>query len=975
MMTSPIERFVSDLKRAPRIGERVVHHEQLEARPPSFADLERSLPPELNELLRARGIERLYSHQAEALDRVRRGRHTVVATPTASGKSLVYFLPVLESFRIDPRSTSLLLFPLKALARDQLRTLNELVSPWPEADRPAAAVFDGDTPSRERMRLKKALPNILLTNPEMLHLSILPGFEPWLEFLGRLEYVVVDEVHTCRGVMGSNMAWVFRRLQRICRYAGSDPTFVFCSATVGNPGSLASQLTGLEVGEVTETGSPQGARNVVFLNPLEGAAQSALLLLQSALSRELRTIVYTQSRKMTELLSIWAGRRCRRQAGRISAYRSGFLPEERRSIEAKLSRGDLLAVISTSALELGIDIGSLDLCILVGYPGSVMATWQRGGRVGRSRQDSAIVLVGHEDNLDQYFMHNPEQFFRLPPEDAVINPFNPVLLSRHLQCAAADLPLNLEEPLLQDQRLQAAIAELESESLLQRSAGGKRFFATRRGVHREVNLRGSGRTLNIMDTASGRSIGSVDVYRAMHETHPGAVYLHRGKTYVIEDLQLEHNTVLASQREVDYFTRARSDKETEILSRESCRLAGSVQVSLGRLRITETITGFERRRVKGQKLLAVEPLELDPLVFETEGIWLEIPEALQRELESRRMHFMGGIHALEHAMIGIMPLVILTDRNDLGGISQPWQPQLECAAVFVFDAVPGGVGLSRQAFRRAEELLERSRDAVGSCPCELGCPGCVHSPKCGSGNRPLDKGAAVLLLERLLHGKEPDRPVRPIVDVEQRPEGLSPGGRGPEMPGAPRTHGQRRTSRTGPQVRYGVVDVETKRSASEVGGWGKAKYMGVSLAVLYDSRSGSFRTYTETEVGLLVREMQTLDLVVGFNLLGFDYQVLSAYYQADWHGLPSLDILQEVRRRLGYRLSLDHLASATLGAGKGGNGLQALTWYRSGQMDKLAEYCRRDVALTRDLYRFGRDNGYLLFTNKAKALVRLSVDW
>jgi DEAD/DEAH box helicase domain-containing protein len=964
-MTSPIERFVQDLKRAPRLGERVVHHESLQARPPSFAEQNRPLPESLQALLRGQGIEQLYSHQAQAIDRVRSGRHTVVATPTASGKSLVYCLPVLESFLQDPGSSSLFLFPLKALARDQLRTLTELVGPWPEADRPSMAVFDGDTPSRERTRIRKQPPNILLTNPEMLHLSILPGFEPWQEFLRRLKYVVVDEVHTCRGVMGSNMAWVFRRLLRICRYIGADPTFIFCSATVGNPGWLASELTGLEVEAVTETGSPQGARNVVFINPLDGAAQSALLLLQSALTRGLRTIVYTQSRKMTELLAMWAAKRCRKQAGRISAYRSGFLPEERRTIEAKLSRGDLLAVISTSALELGIDIGSLDLCILVGYPGSVMATWQRGGRVGRSQQDSAVVLVGHEDNLDQYFMHHPEQFFRLPPEDAVINPFNPVLLSRHLQCAAADLPLDRDEPLLADSRVSSSVDRLYEQSLLLGSAGGGRYYAASKDVHRQVNLRGTGRSLQIMDQSSGKSIGSVDYYRALHETHPGAVYLHRGRTYLIEELQLENNTVLASEREVDYFTRVRSDKQTEVLSREAWRMAGGVRVSLGRLRITERITGFERRRVRGRKLLSVEPLDIDPLIFETEGIWLDIPEALHREAEERMMHFMGGIHALEHAMIGIMPLVILTDRSDLGGISQPWQPQLGSAAVFVFDSVPGGVGLSRQAYLRAEELLQRTREAVTSCDCELGCPACVHSPKCGSGNRPLDKKAAVMLLDRLLAEETAElaggpAPIEEAASAVPEPDPEP----GPAI----------RTSRSRPG-NFGVLDVETKRSASQVGGWSKAERMGLSLGVLYDSSSDSFEVYTEDQVEALVDRLQRLDLVVGFNLLGFDYKVLSAYNQLDWSGLPTLDLLLEVRKRLGYRLSLDHLASATLGAAKGGSGLQALTWYQRGEMDKLAEYCRQDVALTRDLYLFGRDEGYLLFTNKAKELVRISVDW
>jgi DEAD/DEAH box helicase domain-containing protein len=912
------------------------------------------------------GISGLYAHQSRAIDRIRNREHTVVATPTASGKSLIYNLPVLERILHNPQSKSLYLFPLKALGQDQLRVLEQdIIRRIPDLD-VRGAIYDGDTPTRMRSRIKAHPPHILLSNPEMLHLGILPYHQQWHSFLSDLDFVVVDEVHTYRGVMGANMAWVFRRLQRICGFYGASPTFVFSSATVGNPGELTRNLTGLNTAAITENGAPQGPKHIIFLNPaLEGAARSALLLLQAALARNLRTIVYCQSRKMTELIAMWTSQRMASYAPYISAYRSGFLPEERREIEAKLSRGDLLAVISTSALELGIDIGELDLCLLVGYPGSVMATWQRGGRVGRQQQESAVVLIGHEDSLDQYFMHHPQEFFRLEPETAVVNPHNPVIMKRHLQCAAADLPLRAEESLLQPQEAKQAVQELLDSGELLRSAGGEELHAANSRIHQEVNLRGAGHTLSIEDVSRQRSIGQIDLYRAYHETHPGAVYLHRGRTYLVEDLDLENRRVLSRPAKTSYFTRVRTDKHTDILSVEQQQRMGDVLISRGRLRVTDSVTGFERRRVKGQTLITVVPLDLPPLTFETEGMWIEIPPRIKDRIETARLHFMGGLHALEHVLIATMPLLVLTDRNDLGGIAQPAHPQLRSGAVFIFDGIPGGVGLTRQAFERARRLLQQGLQALASCGCMSGCPLCVHSPKCGSGNRPLDKAAARGMLEEILQLpaalQKPAQaaPVRPAASPQRQ-----------SRPGSARP-----AASQGNGVRYGVLDLETQLSAEEVGGWHNAELMKISCAVLFDSREEEYLCFAEEEVEGLIERLQQLDLVVGFNIKRFDYKVLQGYSHAALAELPTLDLLQEVHRRLGYRLSLNQLARSTLGEPKSGNGMQALTWWRRGEIDKIKAYCRDDVRITRELYRFGRQNGYLLFTNKAKKLVRLEVDW
>ncbi len=956
---SPVEDYLRCLRQDHRLKHLVAEHRLMPGRQAAHADPVRPWPPAIARLLEAAGIDRLYSHQARAADLLRSGRHVVVATPTASGKTLISNLPVLERFLRDPDAKALSVFPLKALAQDQLRGFEQLTAPWPKSGRPQAAIYDGDTTSHFRRKIRDNPPAVLMTNPEMLHLSLLAHHERWTTFIAGLSFVVVDEVHTYRGILGSHMAQVFRRLLRVCARLGVSPTFVFCSATVGNPGELARQLTGLTAETVVESGSPQGPRHVVFLNPQEGEhgpAQAALLLLQSALRRNLRTIVYTQSRKLTELLSLWANERLKEYAGRISAYRAGFLPEERREIEARMTSGELLAVVSTSALELGIDIGALDLCILVGYPGTVMATLQRGGRVGRSLRESAVVLVAGEDALDQYFMRHPEDFFQRPPEQAVLNPDNPVLLARHLECAAAELPLRQGEPWLSDPAVSRCVQELEQSGTLLRSADGSTLYAARKQPHRDLSLRGTGRTLTIRLAGTDQPVGEVDEHRAYKETHPGAVYLHRGDTYVVEELDLQTRAVLAAPKKVDYFTRTRGNKDTEILEIHASRTVWGANIHLGRLRVTEQITGYEKRRVQGNRLMNIVPLDLPPLTFETQGLWLEIPKEVEDETYGRFLDFRGGIHALEHAAIGILPLLVMTDRNDLGGMSVPLHPQTSSAAVFIYDAAPGGVGLSSQAFHKAEELLKSTLAAIRDCGCESGCPSCVHSPKCGSGNRPIDKAAALTILETLR-----DMPAgRPPTVPPPRPEPAS-------APAVLRS--------AGPVRRYGVLDVETRRSAEECGGWQNCAAMGVSVAVLYDSMDDACRAFSQDELPGLFERLRELALLIGFNIRRFDCAVLQPFARYDLHSLTLLDLLEEVRARLGIRLSLEHLARETLNAAKSATGLQALEWWKEGRIDEIARYCEQDVLLTRDLYLHGRDKGYLLYKARKTHLVRIPANW
>ena len=957
-----VAEYVAALKGSPRFGSQVVHHEQLAAREPVFAEPEIGLPAALRTALAGLGIDRLYRHQAEALDLVRRGNHVMVATPTASGKSLIYNLPVFEQLLASDTARALYLFPLKALAQDQFQAVNRLAAGLPDGPPGGtlAAIYDGDTSAYKRRKFREMPPRILITNPDMLHLSMLGYHERWGDFLAGLTHVIIDEVHTYRGVFGSHMAWVIRRLERLCRHYGSRPRFIMTSATVGNPAELAAQLLGQPAAVVVDTGAPRAGRDFLFLNPMESAAHVACQMLEAAMARQLRTIVYTQSRMMTELISIWTRARLGEAANKLSAYRAGFLPEERREIEAGLTGGDLLGVIATSALELGIDIGALDICILVGYPGTVMATWQRSGRVGRGGRRSLTVLLGREDSLDQHFMRNPADFFNRGVEAVVLNPANRRIMGQHLVCAAAELPLAFDEPLLQGEGVREAVDEAVETTELLVAGDGERIYGSRKYPHRHIDLRGSGRGLTIR--AGGRAagdhtvIGEIDGYRCQRECHPGAVYLHRGQSWLVTDLDLHGREVIAMRKKVPYFTRAMGTKETEILHTHATRRLRNFTVSFGTLRITDTVTGYQKRLTAGQKLIATVPLDLPPLVFETEGLWLHIPLDLQAEIETARLHFMGGIHALEHAAIGVFPLLVLCDRNDIGGIAQPAHPQLSTAAVFIYDGQAGGVGLSRKAFDEVEELLATSRRTIVSCPCELGCPSCIHSPKCGSGNRPMDKEAAVRLLDGLLSpaghraGRRQRDKETPVVPAT--------------VAAAPAVHSP---------LRYGVFDLETQLSADEVGGWHRAERMKISVAVLYDSADDRFHTYPEEDIQALVSHLGDLDLVVGFNNKRFDNQVLSAYTDADLNRLPTLDILEEVYRRLSYRLSLDRLALHTLGVSKTGNGLQALKWFKEGKMAELSHYCRKDVEITRDLYLFGLRNRYLLFGNKAGKVVRLPV--
>ncbi|MBM9535726.1 DEAD/DEAH box helicase [Desulfobulbus alkaliphilus] len=957
-----VAEYIAALNTSGKFGPQVAAQRTYAAttattRPPDL------LAPALRQLLHSAGFADLYRHQHEALSHIRAGKHVVVATPTASGKSLIYILPVFEAIGEDETAHALFLFPLKALAQDQLKTIEKLWALLPDTfrrNREPAALYDGDTSAYRRTKIRTQPPPVLITNPDMLHLSLLPNHDRWQHVFRGLRYVIIDEVHTYRGVFGSHVAWVMRRLQRICSLYGARPTFILASATIGNPGDHARRLLNVPVTTIHSSGAGTAARNVLLLNPIDSAAASATQLLEAAVHRGLRTIVYCQSRKMTELITIWTDQRLKKLKGRIASYRSGFLPEERRGIEKRLASGELLGVISTSALELGIDIGNLDICLLVGYPGSIMATWQRAGRVGRQQRESLVVLIGHEDALDQYFMRHPEDFFNRTAEPVTMNPANPHIAGPHLVCAAAEHPLTINDPLVQSVEQTSLLSELASKGQLLQSAGGDTWFAARRYPQRQISLRGGGDTYSILAQPQRILLGNIDGSRAIRECHPGAIYLHMARTYHVDKLDFDSREVLVSAVNPPYFTRVLSEKTTEILQVLHTTRHGASQVHYGDLRVTEQITGYQTVATRGQRVISRTPLDMPPRIFTTNGFWIEIPDWIRDQVASKQLHFMGGIHAIEHALIGLMPLLVLCDRNDLGGIAHPWHHQTGGAAIFVYDGYAGGMGLTEQAFATIDQLLTQTGEAIAACPCQLGCPSCIHSPKCGSGNRPIDKEAARYILEQLISSPEQrlDWPeIRPKVNILARtPEKQAP------------------AHFLLPQ-RFGVFDVETQKSAQEVGGWHRAHLMRISVAVLYENDRQHFTAYTEKNIHGFIERLFALDLVVGFNNKRFDNKVLSTYTDRDLAALPAFDILEAITNQLGYRLSLDRLAEHTLQKRKEGDGLLALRWFREGRLDKLTEYCRTDVAFTRDLLLFGLRQGYLLFRNKAGQTVRLPVDF
>jgi DEAD/DEAH box helicase domain-containing protein len=750
-----IPDFLEELGNEQRFRHQLAEHRYIPPVEPGHRVLD--LPGNLEDVFRNQGIGRFWSHQVEAIDLVRQGENVVVMTPTASGKSLIYNVPVVEAVMADPGTKALYLFPLKGLEQDQVKNLNDLFfalgrgpgapsSPSRIRLEPAE-VYDGDTTPYRRKKIREHLPHVIFTNPDMLHLAINPFHAKWEAFFRGLKYIVVDEIHSYRGVFGSHVAHVFRRLRRICAHWGSTPQFIACSATIANPLELAEGLVGLPFRTVLESGAPRSGKHFLFLNPPESPYTEATWLFIQCLKAGLKTIVFTRARKITELIYRWTVEREPGLAGKISPYRAGFLPKERREIEQRLFRGDLLGVVSTSALELGVDIGGLDACILVGYPGSVSSTWQRAGRVGRHGQESAIFMIGMQDALDQYFMRHPDAFFERSHEAAVIDPGNTAILKKHLPCAAAEFPLRNSDAVYDMQLLRPVIDAGVAEGLLSRGKTGDVWFSKQRAPHREVGIRAVGEPFAIYDD-KGRNIGELSGYRVPREGFPGAIYLHRGRQYMVTDLDPGARKVICRETDVMYYTQALSKDQTGIIAEKEIQEQRTFAVRWGTLRMTNRVTGYEKKNIFDRTRISRHELEMPEYTFDSEGLWIAIDSDTEHALLSHGYDLAGSLHGAEHVTISCIPLFALCDKGDIGGLSYPLNPQLKRPAIFVYDGYEGGIGLTKRAFDVVEDWFRAALSVIRECPCESGCPSCVQDPQCGSGNQPLDKQGAQFLLER-----------------------------------------------------------------------------------------------------------------------------------------------------------------------------------------------------------------------------------
>ena len=711
------------------------------------------LHPELASALSGMGLGRLYSHQLEAYERVRAGENVVVATATASGKSLCYKIPAFENALKSAAGRALFLYPTKALAQDQLGKIEAFGLRGVHA-----GTYDGDTPRAMRTEIRRKS-NILLTNPDMLNLGILPNHEGWADFLRNLEIVAVDEAHVLRGVFGSHVAAVLRRLRRAANLHGGNPKFVLTSATIANPQELAESLTGLPFELVDEDGASSGPRRIVFRNPplldKEKGERRSLLTEGAQVFAELvgqgiRTIAFARTRKAAELIYRYAANRLGVDGTRkISPYRAGYTPKERRDIEGRLFRGELLGVVSTNALELGVDVGTLDAVVCCGYPGSVASIWQQWGRAGRGTDPALAVYIPGRDSLDQFLFENPKRVLGRRVEAARVTMENPYILGPHLLAAAHEAPLDAEDEEYFGPAYRS-VAKQMMEARALAASGGRLVYVGGDSPARDISLRSaSSETVLISDT-EGELIGTAEATRAPGELHPGATYLHRGTAYEIQDLDLTLKRAVARRVPNNYYTRPRVETDVEVLEElEQRDLANGATLHWGRVRTTDAVTYYKKIQVADEKEVGVFPLDLPDVTLETQAFWISLPP-LPKGARPSFESFGGALHAGEHGLIGLLPLFAMCDRADIGGLSTPVHRQNRLPTVFVYDGYPGGVGISRRGYDEFESLARDTLGVITRCPCERGCPACIQSPKCGNWNEPLSKDGAVSFLRYLL---------------------------------------------------------------------------------------------------------------------------------------------------------------------------------------------------------------------------------
>jgi len=742
---SSIERVSVDVLRWEGLlqGEELAHLATEPERDARHAPLPDELDPRVRTAI---GVDRLYAHQRDAWDAAARGDHLVVTTGTASGKTLAFNLPVLDRVARAPKSRALYLYPTKALAQDQFRTLSGYRVP-----RLKPAIYDGDTPTDQRWQIRK-WSNVILTNPDMLHVGVLPNHDRWGDVLANLRYVVIDEAHVYRGVFGSHVANVLRRLRRLARIYGSEPQFLLASATISNPGELGAELLGERVTVIGDDAAPRTERTIVLWNPplldpefgLRASALAEAARLQAMfVERGLRTLTFAKSRKAAELIHRFTAERLGDDA-RLSPYRAGYTAQERRTIEQRLKDGDLLGVSTTNALELGIDVGLLDCVISVGFPGTVSSLRQQWGRAGR-RGNGLAVLVAGEDALDQFFMREPDKLLGRRVEAAILDHTNPRVLAGHVRSAAYEAPITGgDAALLGSEAIAAAHADPELRST---PAGivwaGKDHPAAR------VALRSTEPdSFTIVDATSGSVLGLVERSRAYTTVHEGAVYLHRGESFIVRELDLTSLHAVVEPFSANWYTQPKTETMTQIVAARRNERRLGLDLHFGEIVVTEQVVGYERKTISSQERIELVQLDLPPTTFTTEAIWF-LPEPHHLAGLEEMPKLLGTLHAAEHALIALLPLWAMCDRWDIGGLSTNIHPETGRPTVFVYDGHAGGVGITERGFEQFEGWVRDTAALLRGCPCSGGCPSCVQSPKCGNLNDMLDKEGALTFLGRL----------------------------------------------------------------------------------------------------------------------------------------------------------------------------------------------------------------------------------
>lgn len=742
----------------------LTHKSLIPSRTAAFSEWPNWVADPVREALADSGVRQPWSHQVAAAEHAWAGRHVVLSTGTASGKSLAYQVPILTRLLEEPRGTALYLAPTKALGSDQLRSVGSLLAGRKEFMHLQPCAYDGDTEPAVRQWAREHS-RWIFTNPDMLHIGILSSHGRWRQFLRGLQFIVVDECHHYRGVFGSHTALVLRRLLRIARAAGADPVVIGASATSGSPGAAMSRMIGDDCVEITEDGSPHGARTVALWEPgfvpevtgehgapvrRQAGAEAARILADLVLEGA-RTLCFVRSRRGVELTALSAKRMLDEVdpelSSRVAAYRAGYLADDRRTLEHDLAEGKLLGVATTNALELGVDISGLDAIVVAGFPGTVASFWQQAGRAGRRGEGSLVVLVARDDPLDTYLVNHPEALLDKPVEATVIDPTNPYVLGPQLLCAAAELPLKEAE--VDAFGARELLEDLASQGLIRRRKAGW-YIAAGVDPHGAVDIRGGiGGQVMIVDETSAQLLGTVDTGRAMSTVHQGAVHIHRGESYVVDELDLDDGLALVHPEEPDWTTSARETTIVDVTDVISTVTHGPLTVALVHVDVTHQVVGYLRKLISGEILDSVE-LDMPPQTLSTRAVMYTIePEALETAGVSAG-RFPGALHAAEHAAIGLLPLVATCDRWDIGGLSTNLHPDTDLPTVFVYDGYPGGAGFADRGHEAFDIWIRATRDAVSGCACESGCPSCVQSPKCGNGNDPLDKDGAVKVLNLIL---------------------------------------------------------------------------------------------------------------------------------------------------------------------------------------------------------------------------------